>query len=199
MLRSQNPIFIHLKSFLSSPIDYIASWAHLHNETDASRWANGQNIYYKWDERTALMAAMIPPNSSVFEFGAGKELLGTLLPQGCHYQPCDIVPGSDRTLLHDLNISFPPMDRVWDYMVFSGVLEYIRDIPSLLNNVRAHSRNCILSYGVTDGLECLITRRKSGWFNHFSEKDFEKILHKCGFTIAEKRIWEKQIIYRLHS
>lgn len=186
-----------MKSFLASPRDYVASRWNYGDQLGLSRWAKYESLHDDWDERTALIAGMIQPNSSILEFGAGKEHLRGFLPQGCDYHPSDIVARSEETLICDLNKTLPQLDRKWDYIIFSGVLEYIHDVQKVLNYVRANCNVCILSYAPTDCLECMITRMRSGWVNHLSKNSFETIIKNAGFEIQEKRVWRGQDIYSL--
>jgi hypothetical protein len=192
-----SPPLLHLKSFLASPRAYLAARLNRAQHTDINRWSDPAILYDHWDERTALMASMIAMNSTVLEFGAGNERIRGFLPAGCRYQPCDIVARSAHTLVCNLNVAFPALDTTWDVMVFSGVLEYIEDVPALLANVRIHAKNCILSYHPIDTLECLTTRLQGGWVNHYTQAAMENIIAKAGFTIAEQRSWSGQNIYSL--
>lgn len=186
---------LHLKSLMANPVAYVAARRQFRHHQGVARWATPESLQDGWDARTALIAGMIAPHSSVLEFGAGNERLPQFLPEGCTYQPADIVARSPRTLVCDLNQSFPPLDRVWDVIAFSGVLEYIHDLPALLAWVRAHSRACVLSYAATDGLECMTTRLTSGWVNHFSRAAFEQMLAEANFACVQQQAWHEQNIY----
>lgn len=194
----KNPAILHLKSFLAAPLQYVESRWHFARSLGLTRWAKPESLDDDWDERTALIAGMVQPDSSVLEFGAGKERLRAFLPQGCSYQPSDIVARSADTLVCDLNDkALPVLDRKYDYIVFSGVLEYVHDLQKLLHYVRANCQTCILSYAPTDRLECMITRMRSGWVNHLSQASFESMLENAGFTIEAKRVWREQDVYSL--
>lgn len=197
LLVTRNPALLHLKSFVASPRGYLSSRLNYAKILGLPRWSNPQSLHDDWDERTALIAGMIQPNTSILEFGSGNERLQDFLPQGCKYQPSDIVARSDKTWIIDLNKEFPVLDKKWDYIVFSGVLEYIYDVQQVLNHVRKHCDVCILSYAPTDCLECMITRMRSGWVNHLSKNSFETIIKNAGFEIQEKRVWNGQDIYSL--
>jgi hypothetical protein len=196
-MSAKNPALLHLKSFLASPLAYMVSRLNNSKLAGVQRWAQYESLHDEWDERTALMAGMIHPNTTILEFGAGKEHLRNFLPQGCIYQPSDIVARSPESIVCDLNQEFPKLDKKWDYIVFSGVLEYIHDVQKLLKQVRAHCDTCILSYASTDCLECMTTRMRSGWVNHLSKDSFEAMLQNAGFTVQEKRAWRGQDIYSL--
>lgn len=193
----KHPVFLHVKSFVASPFRYVASRAVLTGMgTQHERWADLGNFDPAWDERTALMAAMVAPNSSVLEFGSGREQLARFLPPGCQYQPADIVARSARTLVVDLNGELPQLPKpTYDYIVFSGVIEYIHDLPRLFAFTRMHGRHVILSYAATDELESIPTRMENGWVHHFTQAAIEQMLRDAGFTIGEKKRWREQTIY----
>ena len=188
---------LHLKSFLASPIKYMATRWRFSQRLGVKRWASAASLQDDWDARTALMASLVSPGMAVLEFGAGKEHLRLCLPRDCEYQPCDIVARSPATLVCDLNHAFPTLDKKWDVILFSGVLEYIHDVPHVLSKVRAHGDSCILSYAVTDHLECMTTRMRSGWVNHFSSAAIETMIRDAQFVIHETRTWNGQRIYSL--
>lgn len=196
--------WLHLKSFLHAPRRYLQAVQHRHEYANTQRWHTDTILNDNWNARTTLMATMIPPGSSVFEFGAGRQILaGLIAATGGEYQPCDLVARNDHTIVCDLNQGFPAMDRTWDVMVFSGVLEYIHDLERLLRQVRWHSRACLCSYTVVDDLRCMTTRLENGWVNHLSADTLERYFCNAGFTIAETRRWEngihRQRIYRIQS
>ena len=193
----KNTAVLHAKSFFASPVSYAVSrWRHA-KRLGLYRWSHAESLDEQWDERTTLMAGMVTPNSSVLEFGAGKEHLRKFLPQGCIYQPSDIVMRSDQTLICDLNKNFPPLVEKVDYIVFSGVLEYVHDVQRVMHLVRTNCSACLVSYASTDALECMTTRMRSGWVNHLSRETFETILKNADFTVVEKRVWRGQDIYSL--
>jgi len=191
-------VALHLKSFLASPMRYLSSWRRLSAlGTQVQRWSDIKNIDTEWDERTAIMAAMIAPRASVLEFGSGREQLEKFLPEGCTYQPSDIVARSARTLVCDLNIGFPQLPQRYDTIIFSGVIEYIQDLEFLFEQVRVHCGECIVSYALADQLHCVSTRMENGWVNHLPEESLIALFKKAGFSIAEKKAWRQQMIYKL--
>ncbi len=193
----RNAAVLHAKSFFASPVSYVMSRWQYAQRLGLYRWSNAESLDDQWDERTALMAGMVAPNSTILEFGAGKEHLRKFLPQGCIYQPSDIVVRSPETLICDLNKSFPALEQKVDYIVFSGVLEYVYDVQRVMHLVRPNCNACLVSYASTDALECMTTRMRSGWVNHLSRATFEEILSQANFTIHEKRVWRGQDIYSL--
>ena len=93
------------------------------------RWVRTAKERPRWDERNRMIAAYVPPGSSVLDLGAGAQTLAAHLPPGCAYQACDVVPGPG-VVLCDLDAGrWPALDRRYDVAVCSGVLEYLRGRP----------------------------------------------------------------------
>jgi hypothetical protein len=197
-IHKRHPIVLHIKSVAVSPLHYLSSWRHFFaHGTQKKRWSNLDNYDVAWDERTALMATMVEKNSSVLEFGAGRERLRDFLPEGCTYQPSDITTRSENTIVCDLNEGFPALQQFYDYIALSGVTEYIYDLDTLFQHVRKHCRFLVVSYSSTDHLECISTRVRQGWVSHLSEEMFLEIIKKANFAIADQKMWRNQVIYRL--
>ena len=194
---SKNLTILRIKSFCTSPIDYLVAWLRLARNTDFFRWSDEKNLFDEWNDRTVVIASLIPDGASVLEFGAGNEYLGKLLPKSCHYQPSDIVTRSDKTMICDLNEKFPVLDRKWDFIVLSGVVDYIYDVEGLLREIRKNCRFCIMTYVPIDIMECMVTRMRSGWVNHFTRQKLEKIIGGAKFDIKERKMWNDQPIYIL--
>lgn len=193
-----HPIFLHAKSFAASPVRYVGAWRRFKGYgTQVERWSQPESFDAAWDERTALMAQMVPPKSRVLEFGSGREQLEKFLPEGCFYQPSDLVARSPRTLVCNLNQGFPAIGERYDVIIFSGVIEYIHDLDRLFAAVRAHADSCIVSYAPTDLLNCMATRLSNAWVNHLSEAALLGRLAKAGFTLRYATRWQQQMIYQL--
>ena len=75
----------------------------LRKKTDSSRWADTRNILEVWEPRTKQVAALVPNNSRVIEFGAGNRNLERYLDPSCTYVPSDLVDRGPGTIVCDLN------------------------------------------------------------------------------------------------
>jgi hypothetical protein len=152
----------------------------------------------EWDERTLILASLLPGNSRVIEFGAGRRQLELHLPAGCTYIASDLVDRGKDTLVCDLNVEpRPDLSRLGiDTAVFGGVLEYIQDLESLVRWVTRDVDRCLVSY------ECAQTRRSDrsrlyesftraqvGWVNTFHEDDFVLLFEREGFLLARRELW----------
>jgi hypothetical protein len=107
----------------------------LFRKSDRARWTNLTNHDIAWDKRTRAIADLIPRGSHVVEFGAGRCQLRNWLPIDCTYVPSDIVSRGPDTWLCDLNLRpLPKLRRqaAVQVAVFSGVLEYVADLTSVL-------------------------------------------------------------------
>jgi hypothetical protein len=154
-------------------------------QSDYNRWSKEKSLFASWDERTQLLAKQIKPQSIVFEFGAARLVLKAMLPEGCEYLHSDIVKRNEHTLVIDLNKELPNLPQV-DYIVFSGVLEYVFKVKDLLDYLSQFTNHFVFSYAVTNTFPDKGNRRFNGWVSDLSEDDI------C--TIAEDLQWESSII-----
>ena len=166
--------------------------------SDRPRWTNTQELLPEWDERTRILARLLPINSRVIEFGAGRRKLEPHLPAGCTYIASDLVDRGQGTLVCDLNVEpRPDLSRLGvDTAVFGGVLEYIQNLESLVRWVARDVDRCVVSY------ECAQTKRsdrgrlyesfaraKAGWVNTFHEDEFVLLFEREGFLLAHRDLW----------
>lgn len=191
-------LIAHVKAAIRHPVAYVSSLAGWDRETDLERWQNPENLRASWDERTIMIAGMIPDGSAVIEFGAARLTLPKHLGQACTYQPVDLVKRSPDTLAFDLNQSLPDLPRRYDFAVFSGVLEYVQDFDATFDWLRRFADKVIFSYGVTDLLSDPVTRRRNGWINSYSDSEIRAIARRGGLVIDAVDRWDHQLIYSCH-
>ncbi len=144
--------------------------------------------------RIKRMAELIEPGSSVLDIGAGKmELKGFL--KDCKYRPVDFMKRCEETIICDLNgnVELPPCDVA----VFSGVLEYIKNIPHVLGKLNA--KTIIASYMVFDMNASYDNRRFNGWVNDFTEDEIIKLFSFCGFKLEQCETFGTQVIFKFSS
>ena len=115
-------------------------------KTDRRRWADSDNLFASWEPRNKQLAALVPKNTRVIEFGAGKRVLERYLDPSCTYVPSDVVDRGPGTILCDLNERPLPSLDGYDVAVLSGVLEYVRDVPSMLDWLTQLVGVCVLTY-----------------------------------------------------
>jgi hypothetical protein len=172
--------------------------------TDYTRWANPRNLYASWETRTKQAAALVPDHSRVIEFGAGNRTLERYLDPSCTYVPSDIVSRGPGTIVCDLN-ERPLPDLgvdVHDVAVIMGVLEYLRDMPSVIDWLAEHVQVCVLSYAYAPanryslrGLFGSISRLNKGWMNSYGEDELRSLFRERGFVSLREESWEKQRLF----
>ncbi len=189
-------LFAHCKAALKNPVRYLKTYIAAHRTTNFSRWSEASNLSSDWDERTIYMASLIPGGASVIEFGVGRLTLPKHLRPACVYQPVDLVARTPDTIVFDLNqIPYPTLPRHYDFAVFSGVLEYVEDLPALFRWLPSVADNVIFSYAVTDWLSDPTTRRENGWINDFSDRDLRACVDSVGMRLVLENRWREQKIY----
>jgi hypothetical protein len=166
--------------------------------TDVSRWRNAERFPDDWEERTRLIAQLVPKGTRIIEFGAGKRNLEPQIDPSCTYIPCDIVSRGENTLVLDLNARPLPTLRNLrpDVAIFAGVIEYLSDLKSIVTWLSQQVTTCILSYECAQTepwclarLRETIRRTGSGWVNTFSEEELVGIFRSGGFTPTERKDW----------
>jgi hypothetical protein len=167
----------------------------LRNGTDVKRWRQHSNLDPDWDSRTQLLASFVPAGASVLEFGAGRMVLKRHLPVGCRYTPSDLVDRGSGTVVIDLNAPLLPRFIPHDVAVFSGVLEYVHDVPRLISALAGTSRIIIASYVTSESVSNRIQRRSNGWVNTYSTVEFEEIFTANGFAVRQTTTWQNQNLW----
>ena len=173
-------------------------------KTDSRRWANPRNLYASWESRNKQVAALVPNNSRVIEFGAGKRVLERYLDPSCTYVPSDIIDRGPGTIVCDLNQRpLPDLgSNNYDVAVLSGVLEYVRDVPSLLDWLKKYVTVCVLTYAPAKSngyspvaLLETIGRLRHGWMNRYREEELRSLFRERGFELVQQEDWEEQRLF----
>jgi hypothetical protein len=176
----------------------------LFKRTDRKRWADPRNLYASWESRNKQLAALVPNNSRVIEFGAGKRILEQYLDPSCTYVPSDVIDRGPGTIVCDLNQRpLPDLGpNVYDVAVFSGVLEYVRDVPSVLDWLAKYVALCALTYAPAKaggyspgGLVETIGRLRHGWMNNYREEELRSLFCERGFKLVQDQDWEGQRLF----
>lgn len=170
-------------------------------KTDHKHWANPRSLHPGWEARTKKAAALVPKHSRVIEFGAGNRVLERYLDPSCTYVASDLVERGPGTIVCDLNQRpLPDLGiNVYDVAVLLGVLEYLRDVPSVLDWLAKHVQVCILGYACAKGHENslrarleVVKRITAGWMNNYSEKDLRSLFRERGFVMLRAETWKTQ-------
>jgi hypothetical protein len=169
--------------------------------TDTKRWSNTSNISDQtlWQRRNEIIAELIPPNSSVLDLGAGAQTLREFLAPGCFYQPCDLVKRTEDTILCDFNSGlYPNIQGSFNYVICSGVLEYIRDPEEFLNRASSYGSNLLVSYSpYLSGQSKLRRSAYFGWINHYTKEELESLFKCVQLCWQETAKIKNQTVYKL--
>jgi len=172
--------------------------ARLLHLSDHKRWSNPYSIEASWEPRTKKMAEFIPKEATVIEFGAGNRWLEQHLDPSCKYVPADLVDRGPGTIICDLNKrplpDLTPL-RV-DVAVFIGVLEYVCDLPSVIEWLSNHVSFFAVSYVCANsspctirGLKEMIQRLKAGYMNSYRKEGLLEVFRKVDFVCVRQDTW----------
>lgn len=121
-------------------------------------------------------------------------VLRSCVPEGCRYTPSDLVSRGDGTLICDLNAKVLPDFPAHDVAVFSGVLEYVNDVPRLVSRLSESVGIVIASYASTDYFPEVQRRRVYGWVNDYSSRELLGVFAQAGFRCDETQAWRSSQI-----
>src|SRR5690349_4690958 len=176
----------------------------LRQKTDYDRWSDPRSIYASWESRTEMAAALVPNGSRVIEFGAARRVLEKFLHPSCTYTASDLVDRGPGTIVCDLNVRpLPDLGAdAYDVAVIMGVLEYVRDVPSMLDWLTRHVGLCVLSYACTKAnANRLRTRWESvgrlnhGWMNSYCADELQMLFGERGFALQHDDAWRDQRLF----
>jgi hypothetical protein len=173
---------------------------------DHARWTSSTGLEPWWDERTRILASLIPPSSRVIEFGAGRRQLEQYLPATCVYTPSDLSERGPGTIVCDLNRRpLPDLRAVAPTVaVFGGVLEYVKSVDAVVTWLVHHGiEDFVVSFDampsaphVPERLRERMRRLRNGYMNNLTEPELKSVFASFGLQCAEERRWNKQGIYR---
>ena len=163
--------------------------------SDVERWKDNKELLENWNERTFLIAGMVPDKAKVIEFGAGNMALKNYLPENCEYQGSDLFQRSPEMKLCDLNKGIDFNLDPYDTAVFSGVLEYVYDLDKVFEKLNLEINWIILSYACKDSFS--ENRERFGWLSDYNKEELIKIFQKYHYEIIESQEWKKQSIFKL--
>jgi hypothetical protein len=175
------------------------------HRSDYRRWANSDNLERRWDVRTRQLAQLIPKGTRVIEFGAGRRQLVLYLDASCAYVPSDLTDRGPGTVVCDLNRRpLPDLRHLQpDVAVFSGVLEYITDLPSLLQWLSTQVSFCVTSYSYAESRprtirRCVevLHRACTGRMNPYTAEELVALFSHSGFVaIKEQDTFDSQRLF----
>jgi predicted O-methyltransferase YrrM len=153
----------------------------------ATRWQNINSLQDEWVKRIRALRDMLPSDTkSLVDFGCGKKVLKQFLSPDILYIGIDSHRkfGADREL--DLNSKFTTEDLPKaDVAFFSGVLEYIANLPYVLEKISYNFSTIVFSYHTfTQKSSSRGSRRNLGWVNDFTLSELASCLESNDFTIT---------------
>jgi hypothetical protein len=172
--------------------------------SDYARWEKPASLEAWWETRTAQIARLIPGESRVIEFGAGKCRLPHYLGPGSIYMASDIVPREMPTLVCDLNKRpLPDLSQLKpDVAVFIGVLEYLIDLPVIVAWLSTQVTVCVVSYDPVRSRRWTLRRlrerarrRSFGYMNDYGDHQLVEVFEQAGFTCVRTDRWQTQGLY----
>jgi hypothetical protein len=168
-------------------------------KTDYRRWSDSSSLEASWKPRTKRAAALVPNGSRVIEFGAGNRNLERCLDPSCTYVASDIVDRGPGTIVCNLNVRpLPDLGAgVYDVAVLLGVLEYLRDVPSVLDWLAKHVSTCVLSYVCAEanryslrGMRETVSRLHAGWMNNYRDNEIRSLFGERGFVLLQEESFD---------
>jgi hypothetical protein len=152
-----------------------------------------------WDWRNKIISGLIPANSSVVDLGCGAQTIRRHLPGGCKYQPCDLIKSTPDVVLCDFNAGiYPELASRYDYVICSGVLEYIRKPKEFLKRIASLGDTLILSYCPLQSGQGKLNRLSVNWINHMTTEQLDELFRGCDLLPSVINVQEHgETIYSL--
>jgi len=162
-------------------------------------WTGSYVFPEEWVNRTILASDLIDPAWDVVEFGAGNANLKNFLKDSQRYLPTDLVKRDPSFQIVNLD---EPLNLAsnFDVGIAMGVLEYVSEVESTLNEIAKNLPNFITTYCAAKSKLCkfILIRRYIGWNNHHTKKEFEDIVHQAGYKIVTQNKLEDRFLYSQH-
>jgi hypothetical protein len=172
-------------------------------KTDRGRWERVSREVPPWDDRNSAIGGFIPDGVSVLDVGCGAQTMRRHLKPGCKYQPCDVIQSSPDVIHCDFNSGvYPVLPTKYDYVICSGVFEYMRDPDRFLSEVRSYGRKIIFTFNPCNPKQLLVERLGNGWVNHMQENQVEQLFSakNLAFRVLRRKdispVWQ-EVIFEL--
>ncbi len=172
-------------------------------KTNVRRWREvSKNPRPHWDGRNEIIAKLIPAGASVLDLGCGPQTLRRHLDPRCKYQPCDVIQSTPDVIFCDFNSGiYPAVKEEYDYVICSGVFEYIRNPLEFLKKNVLLGKTMILSYNPLFQMpgDSKIRRLNCDWINHFTKPEVEALFDEAGLGWSILNIApDGETVYSLH-
>lgn len=171
-----------------------AARGRLWSQPDVRRWSDPGSFKADWEKRARLMAQLVPPGARVIDVGAGPTGVRPWLDPSCSYVALDVVPRGSDCIVCDLNER--PLPDLQPYRITTatvgGVLEYLNDVPGVVNWMAKYVSRCVVSYefaSETSGTLERLRRARYGWVSHYSERALTEVFVRGGFQCTDAATW----------
>lgn len=115
------------------------------------------------------------------------------LPPSCEYVPVDIVRRAPETIVCDFNTQEPP-DLEADWVLMSGVLEYLSDVGAALSWAARTAPSLSMSITLMDAGIPRLQRLTWGWIQHLARPELDALLDGAGYSVTQERTWAGQLL-----
>lgn len=138
-----------------------------------------------WTKRNIKISKHITDNSNVLDLGCGsKDLLRYIKP--VEYVGIDYID-THADIICDFNKPFEIPVNNWDFIVMSGVIEYLHDLDMFFNTIKNNSDKYIIT--IWKNYELLNNPNKLNSINDYIE------LIENYFYIVEEDYWKLNRIF----
>jgi len=151
-----------------------------------------------WGDRNVIFAEHIPSGSSVLDVGCGNCNLRNALPDGCTYRGIDQVDVHDPVVV-DFNAGVVPDLPRHDFVVLSGVLEYLHDPIAALDIAKGWGDVVLFSYQPTESRtagQLAVPMEDRVWKSTLNRADFEAGAASTFAHVEQIGRFRTQTIYR---
>ena len=167
------------------------------------RWARVADAPDRWHGRYVRIAALLRPGERIVEFGCSGQAIRALLPEGCRYQPADLIARSPDCIAIDLTTDSPasiaataPGGGRYDTAIYAGVLEYLPDPVATLAETMQIADRAIFSYALRDQFGDMDHRvGHAGWFSRLSLADLQAGAGAAGLALEPAGTWQRQRLF----
>lgn len=171
--------------------------------SDPMRWGQEDSYPQWWSKRAEIAAAYTQEGDSLLELGVGAGDYRRLVNGKVFYTGLDLNPLSEDVIQCDLEKDHLPEGN-FDTVVILGVLEYLSDVPRIIEEVSKITRKVIFSYCVPAGKSEEISnyRAEKDWINAFSEDEILNPFMRNSFSLVKETVFDdleyfKQKVYLL--
>lgn len=127
-----------------------------------------------WTGRNEAISKNIAKNVAVLDLGCGaKDLLKYISPS--RYTGIDYLTNEYADIKLDFNTEFDLPGSDWDYIICSGLIEYLADVNHFFSRIKGHSKYVIVTFwiGAKDGINNPTVLKSVEEFSAVFEKHFE--------------------------